>query len=147
MTMRTLLVSVLLLAGTAIAQEKPAESPSEGPAVSAQPADTALPAAAPKAAETAQKSETVQAPETAQPPKTAQLAQAAAAGGVKTMSGMSILGNEEAPKALVIVPWKSSKLGDGLGVANALDESPRPVDKDVFMRELHYYALRSGSEE
>ena len=24
----------------------------------------------------------------------------------KTMSGMSILGNEEAPKALVIIPWK-----------------------------------------
>ena len=26
----------------------------------------------------------------------------------KAMSGMSILGNEEAPKSLVIVPWKSS---------------------------------------
>src|SRR5215471_11005723 len=25
--------------------------------------------------------------------------------------GMSILGNQEAPKALVIVPWKSSELG------------------------------------
>ena len=24
----------------------------------------------------------------------------------KTMSGMSILGNEEAPKSLVIIPWK-----------------------------------------
>src|SRR5262245_5657596 len=30
----------------------------------------------------------------------------------KTLSGMSILGNQEAPKALVIVPWKSSQLGD-----------------------------------
>src|SRR6266566_1022470 len=27
--------------------------------------------------------------------------------------GMSILGNQEAPKALVIVPWKSSELGNG----------------------------------
>src|SRR6266446_3172552 len=26
--------------------------------------------------------------------------------------GMSILGNQEAPKALVIVPWKSSELGN-----------------------------------
>ncbi len=26
----------------------------------------------------------------------------------KAMSGMSILGNEEAPKSLVIIPWKSS---------------------------------------
>lgn len=67
-------------------------------------------------------------------------------GGVKTMSGMSILGNEEAPKSLVIVPWKSSRIGDGLGVTNALDERPRAVDREVFMRELHYYDLRSGGE-
>ena len=65
-------------------------------------------------------------------------------GGVKTLSGMSILGNEEAPKSLVIVPWKSSEVGDGIGVTNALDERARPVDKEVFMRELHYYELRSG---
>ena len=63
------------------------------------------------------------------------------------MSGMSILGNEEAPKALVIVPWKSSKLGDGLGISNALDETPRTVDREVFMRELHFYQLRSGSSD
>jgi hypothetical protein len=66
---------------------------------------------------------------------------------VKTMSGMSILGNEEAPKALVIVPWKSSRLGEGLGISNALDEAPGPVDKEVFMRELHFYQLRSGRAE
>lgn len=66
---------------------------------------------------------------------------------VKTMSGMSILGNEEAPKALVIVPWKSSRLSDGLGISNALDERPRPVDREVFMRELHFYDLRSNSSE
>lgn len=65
----------------------------------------------------------------------------------KTMSGMSILGNEEAPKALVIVPWKSSKLGDGLGISDALDETPRPVDREVFMRELHFYELRSGTAD
>ena len=68
-------------------------------------------------------------------------------GGVKTMSGMSILGNEEAPKSLVIVPWKSSRLGDGLGVSNALDDTPRAVDRDVFMRELRYFELRSGGAD
>jgi hypothetical protein len=72
---------------------------------------------------------------------------AASPDGVKTMSGMSILGNEEAPKSLVIVPWKSSRLGDGLGVTNALDERPRPLDREVFMRELHYFSLRSGGDE
>jgi hypothetical protein len=64
----------------------------------------------------------------------------------KTLSGMSILGNQEAPKALVIVPWKSSEIGDPLGLDKNLDGSRRPVDKEVFMRELDYYDIRSGSK-
>jgi hypothetical protein len=56
---------------------------------------------------------------------------------------MSILGNEEAPKALVIVPWKSSELGNGPGVSTLLDDSRLPVDKEVFMRMLRYYEIRS----
>ena len=31
--------------------------------------------------------------------------------GDKELSGMSIVGNDDAPKALVIVPWKSSAIG------------------------------------
>ena len=61
-----------------------------------------------------------------------------------TMSGMSILGNEEAPKALVIVPWKTSELGDDPGLTDGLDDRATPVDKEVFMRELDYYELRSA---
>ena len=57
--------------------------------------------------------------------------------------GMSILGNQEAPKALVIVPWKSSELGNGPSVSTLLDDSRRPVDKEVFMRMLTYYEIRS----
>ena len=57
--------------------------------------------------------------------------------------GMSILGNQEAPKALVIVPWKSSQIGASLGVSTLLDDSRQPVDKDVFMRALSYYEIRS----
>ena len=57
--------------------------------------------------------------------------------------GMSILGNQEAPKALVIVPWKSSELGNGPGVSTLLDDSRLPVDKEVFMRMLRYYEIRS----
>ena len=37
--------------------------------------------------------------------------------------GMSILGNQEAPKALVIVPWKSSELGNGPSISTLLDDS------------------------
>ena len=65
----------------------------------------------------------------------------------KSMSGMSILGNQDAPKSLVIVPWKSSEIGSGLGVSRALDTRIRAVDKDVFMRELKYYGIRSGTEK
>ncbi|MDH3532017.1 MAG: hypothetical protein OEO82_03750 [Gammaproteobacteria bacterium] len=61
----------------------------------------------------------------------------------KTMSGMSILGNEEAPKSLVIIPWKSSELGDDLGLSDTLDDRARPVDKEVFLRELRFYEIRS----
>ena len=57
--------------------------------------------------------------------------------------GMSILGNQEAPKALVIVPWKSSKLGNGPSVSMLLDDSRLPIDKEVFMRMLSYYEIRS----
>ena len=57
--------------------------------------------------------------------------------------GMSVLGNQEAPKALVIVPWKSSKLGNGPSVSTLLDDSRQPIDKEVFMRMLSYYEIRS----
>jgi hypothetical protein len=56
--------------------------------------------------------------------------------------GMSIVGNDEAPKSLVIVPWKSSKLGDMLDVSRALDDGRQPVDRDVFNRQLDYYQIR-----
>lgn len=63
----------------------------------------------------------------------------------KELEGMSILGNQEAPKALVIVPWKTSELGDALGIAPMLDDSRAPVDRDVFLRSLRYYEIRSES--
>jgi len=62
----------------------------------------------------------------------------------KAMSGMSILGNEEAPKSLVIIPWKSSELGDQITLSDTLDELAKPVDKEVFLRELRFYEIRSG---
>jgi hypothetical protein len=71
----------------------------------------------------------------------------AEANGPKSMAGMSILGNQEAPKSLVIVPWKSSEIGNGIGVSRALDTRIRAVDRDVFMRELKYYGIRSGAEK
>ena len=60
--------------------------------------------------------------------------------------GMSILGNQDAPKSLVIVPWKTSELGDLPGVSPMLDDSRQPVDKEVFMRSLRYYEIRSKTK-
>ena len=71
-------------------------------------------------------------------------AKEAAGEGDKLLDGMSIVGNDEAPKSLVIVPWKSSGLGDALDVSRVLDDGRQPVDKDVFMRELDYYRIRAG---
>ena len=65
----------------------------------------------------------------------------------KLLSGMSIVGNDEAPKSLVIVPWKSSDLGDPLDVSRVLDDGRQPVDRDVFMRALDYYEIREGTRE
>jgi len=72
--------------------------------------------------------------------------QAAQPGGDVKMSGISILGNEDAPKSLVLVPWKSSQLADMPSVSRLLDSATQPVDKDVFMRELAYYEFKSGSK-
>ena len=83
-----------------------------------------------------------QAPAAAAPPQAG-----ASPTDPKSMSGMSILGNQDAPKSLVIVPWKSSEIGNGIGVSRALDTRIRAVDKDVFMRELKYYGIRSGTEK
>lgn len=67
-------------------------------------------------------------------------------GGDVKMSGMSILGNEDAPKSLVLVPWKSSQLGDMPSVSRLLDASTQPVDKEVFLRELSYYEFKAGTK-
>ena len=62
----------------------------------------------------------------------------------KQMSGISILGNQDSPKSLVIVPWKSSEIGAGVGLENSLNDRAAPVDRDVFARQLRYYAIRAG---
>jgi hypothetical protein len=72
--------------------------------------------------------------------------QAQQPGGDVKMSGISILGNEDAPKSLVLVPWKSSQLADMPTVSRLLDSAAQPVDKDVFMRELAYYEYKSSSK-
>ena len=130
MRYRSLFLSMLLASAVCAADEVPTGEPMAS-AASVKPAQ----------GEAAAQSEPVQAK-----PAQGTPAQGKSDGGDKSLSGMSILGNQEAPKSLVIVPWKSSELGDTLGLAESLDDARQPVDKQVFMRELSYYEIRSSSK-
>lgn len=70
----------------------------------------------------------------------------APANGDKQVAGMSILGDDEAPKALVLVPWKSADLGRGVAVAEGLDAGRDPVDRKSFARSVDYYEVRAGHD-
>jgi len=59
----------------------------------------------------------------------------------KELSGMSIVGNDEAPKSLYIVPWKSSEIGVETSLHMMLNEGDVPVDRDVFKRQLEFYQV------
>jgi hypothetical protein len=74
-------------------------------------------------------------------PKTTESRQDAKASDAKELSGISIVGNDEAPKSLYIVPWKSSELGAATSMGMALDDSATPVDRDVFKRQLDFYEV------
>lgn len=64
----------------------------------------------------------------------------------KAVSGMSIVGNNESPKSLYIVPWNGSELGAETSFnSSLLDDSTAPVDKEVFMRALDYYDLSNAN--
>jgi hypothetical protein len=141
---RTLILGLLLLtaAHVAAADEAASEAATSTPAAAASAPAVTAPVDAPK--QTAKKpASTKPGDGKADPP--AATGDIPPGGDVK-MSGMSILGNEDAPKSLVIVPWKSSQLADMPSVSRLLDSAAQPVDKDVFMRELTYYEFKSGSK-
>lgn len=83
----------------------------------------------------------------AQATASADAKRASAPAGDMVLSGLSIVGNDESPKELVIVPWKSSQLADAPGISRLLDDSTQPVDKDVFLRELAFYGLQSADPD
>jgi len=62
----------------------------------------------------------------------------------KELSGMSIVGNDEAPKSLYIVPWKSSEIGAETSLNTMLNEGDVPVDRDVFKRQLEFYKVSTS---
>ena len=128
-----ILLAALVLAPAAVLAEQAAQ-----PKTEAAQGETEKPQVK---TEEAQKEEAQKQTEEAQS-KTEEDSKLTSVPGGKAL-GMSILGNQEAPKALVIVPWKSSELGNGPNVSTLLDDSRLPIDKEVFMRMLSYYQIRS----
>ena len=63
----------------------------------------------------------------------------------KELSGMSIVGNDDAPKSLYIVPWKSSEVGGETSLNTMLNEGNVPVDRDVFKRQLEFYRVSTSN--
>ncbi len=59
----------------------------------------------------------------------------------RELSGMSVVGNDEAPKSLYIVPWKSSEIGAETSLGTMLNEGDVPVDRDVFRRQVEFYKV------
>jgi len=58
-----------------------------------------------------------------------------------TMRGSTVIGNQELPKVLYVIPWKNSILPDlsEPPLESLIDEALAPVDREVFRRETHYY--------
>jgi hypothetical protein len=142
--LRTLILGLLLLAAARGAAADESATAPNTPAATASASETTQPIEATKHGAKRQSASTKAADSAAA--AAAQAGQAAQPGGDVKMSGMSILGNEDAPKSLVLVPWKSSQLADMPSVSRLLDSAAQPVDKDVFMRELAYYEFKSGSK-
>jgi hypothetical protein len=63
----------------------------------------------------------------------------------KEMSGMSIVGNDEAPKSLYIVPWNSSEIGGETSLDTMLSEGDVPVDREVFKRQVEFYQVSTSN--
>ena len=153
---RRLLFLLLLTSAVAVAADKPKTQRAQSTAAAqkkTEPTQRRTEAAQAKTESAQQRTEEPQA-KTEDPQGQADKAQAKTDEGAKLTSvpdakalGMSILGNQDAPKSLVIVPWKTSELGDSPGISPMLDDSRQPVDKEVFMRSLRYYEIRSKTKQ
>jgi hypothetical protein len=132
---RALIVSVSMLVASGFVIADEAAAPLTSAVVAAmKPARTSVPTA--KSAEAPKKADAASANGTTpDKPK-----------GEVQMSGMSVLGNDDSPKSLALVPWKTSLLGDAPSISRLLDDATQPVDKEVFMRELAYYEIKTDSK-
>ena len=64
------------------------------------------------------------------------------------MDGTAIIGNQELPKVLYIVPWKKSEVPDmnQPPLESLIDEALQPIDREVFQRQVNYYHALHGEK-
>ena len=67
-----------------------------------------------------------------------------AAEQVRRVDGISVIGNRELPKSLIIVPWKGAKLSDepNLPEKSLVDNRFELVDRKQLLREIQFYKLQ-----
>lgn len=65
------------------------------------------------------------------------------------MDGTSIIGNQELPKVLYIVPWKNSEVPDMSQppLESLIDEALQPIDREVFQRQVNYHHALHDSKK
>lgn len=63
------------------------------------------------------------------------------------MEGMAVTGNQELPQSLMVVPWQESGPGDLFAdeFKSLVDQDPDTVDREEFLRQLDYHAVKSGT--
>jgi len=66
----------------------------------------------------------------------------------RRLEGMSVIGNEELPKSLYIIPWKAAGSVDiaGRPPRGLIDEALSPVDPEVFRRQLRYRDILNSQQ-
>ena len=65
------------------------------------------------------------------------------------LQGTAIIGNQELPKMLYIVPWKESELPQlsQPPLESLIDEALAPLDREEFRRQVHYFNALSHQHD
>jgi hypothetical protein len=68
---------------------------------------------------------------------------------VLQLDASEVTGNQELPKVLYIVPWKTAGMGElaGKPANTLLDEVLSPIDREVFKRQVRYYYQLSAADK
>ena len=68
------------------------------------------------------------------------------AGDIKQLTGISIVGDREAPKSLYIVPWHKAEHTQNTRLSTRLtDNTMHALDRDTLLQQLQLYELsKSG---